>query len=105
MVYERHRHRYEVNPRYRRRLEEAGLICSGTSPDAASDLRPRRLPDGIEIAAARQRGNIQLQFAGRAPVELFNIELRAGETRYAVASTAMGEVRASRVVEAHSASR
>jgi CTP synthase len=33
LVYERHRHRYEVNPRYRSRLEEAGLRCSGTSPD------------------------------------------------------------------------
>ncbi len=33
VVYERHRHRYEVNPRYRRRLEDAGLRCSGTSPD------------------------------------------------------------------------
>jgi CTP synthase len=33
VVSERHRHRYEVNPRYRSRLEEAGLICSGTSPD------------------------------------------------------------------------
>jgi CTP synthase len=33
IVYERHRHRYEVNPRYRSRLEEAGLRCSGTSPD------------------------------------------------------------------------
>ena len=32
-VYERHRHRYEVNPRYRPRLEDAGLVCSGTSPD------------------------------------------------------------------------
>jgi CTP synthase len=32
-VTERHRHRYEVNPRYRSRLEEAGLRCSGTSPD------------------------------------------------------------------------
>jgi CTP synthase len=32
-VYERHRHRYEVNPRYRSRLEESGLRCSGTSPD------------------------------------------------------------------------
>ncbi len=32
-VTERHRHRYEVNPRYRRTLEEAGLRCSGTSPD------------------------------------------------------------------------
>ena len=33
LVYERHRHRYEVNNRYRHRLEDAGLVCSGTSPD------------------------------------------------------------------------
>ncbi len=33
LVYERHRHRYEVNPRYRGRLEEAGLACVGMSPD------------------------------------------------------------------------
>jgi len=33
LVYERHRHRYEVNPRLRRKLEDAGLICSGESPD------------------------------------------------------------------------
>jgi len=33
VVFERHRHRYEVNPRFRHRLEEAGLACSGTSPD------------------------------------------------------------------------
>ena len=32
-VTERHRHRYEVNPRYRERLERAGLACSGSSPD------------------------------------------------------------------------
>jgi CTP synthase len=32
-VTERHRHRYEVNPRYKKALEEAGLRCSGTSPD------------------------------------------------------------------------
>jgi CTP synthase len=33
VVFERHRHRYEVNPRYRSKLEAAGLVCSGTSPD------------------------------------------------------------------------
>jgi CTP synthase len=33
VIYERHRHRYEVNNKYRARLEEAGLVCSGTSPD------------------------------------------------------------------------
>jgi CTP synthase len=32
-VEERHRHRYEVNNRYRDRLEAAGLVFSGTSPD------------------------------------------------------------------------
>ncbi len=32
-VDERHRHRYEVNNSYRARLEEAGLVFSGTSPD------------------------------------------------------------------------
>jgi CTP synthase len=32
-VEERHRHRYEVNNRYRARLEKAGLVFSGVSPD------------------------------------------------------------------------
>jgi CTP synthase len=32
-VSERHRHRYEFNPTYRERLEQAGLVVSGTSPD------------------------------------------------------------------------
>ena len=32
-VDERHRHRYEVNNAYRRQLEDAGLVFSGTSPD------------------------------------------------------------------------
>jgi CTP synthase len=32
-VNERHRHRYEVSNAYRRQLEEAGLVFSGTSPD------------------------------------------------------------------------
>ena len=33
VVSERHRHRYEFNARYRTRMEEGGLSCSGTSPD------------------------------------------------------------------------
>ena len=33
LIYERHRHRYEVNNRYRKELEEAGLVLSGISPD------------------------------------------------------------------------
>jgi CTP synthase len=43
-VYERHRHRFEVNNHLRKRLEAAGLVCSGTSPD-------ERLVEAIELAA------------------------------------------------------
>ncbi|HUD68956.1 MAG TPA: CTP synthase [Acidimicrobiales bacterium] len=42
VVSERHRHRYEFNARYRHRLEDAGLRCSGSSPDG-------RLVEFIEL--------------------------------------------------------
>jgi CTP synthase len=42
LIYERHRHRWEVNNRYRRDLEAAGLRLSGLSPDG-------RLVEVIEL--------------------------------------------------------
>jgi len=33
VVYERHRHRYEVNPAYHQVLSDHGLVFSGLSPD------------------------------------------------------------------------
>jgi len=42
VVDERHRHRYEFNPRYRSRFEESGFVCSGSSPDG-------RLVEFIEL--------------------------------------------------------
>jgi CTP synthase len=42
VIYERHRHRYEVNPALRPQLEAAGLVMSGQSPDG-------RLVEAIEI--------------------------------------------------------
>ncbi|GMR01760.1 MAG: CTP synthase [Acidimicrobiia bacterium] len=93
VVYERHRHRWEVNNRYRQQLVDAGLVLSGTSPDdrlvefielpdhpyfiatqAHPELKsrpdvPHPLFDGL-VAAARkhhdQMGNISLE---AAPVE------------------------------------
>jgi len=41
-ISERHRHRYEVNMRYRNKLEAAGLRFSGVSPDGL-------LPETVEI--------------------------------------------------------
>ncbi|MDW8046989.1 MAG: gamma-glutamyl-gamma-aminobutyrate hydrolase family protein, partial [Chloroflexota bacterium] len=35
LVYERHRHRWEFNNAFRERLEAAGLVVSGTSPDGS----------------------------------------------------------------------
>lgn len=34
LIYERHRHRYEINNNYKNDLENKGLIFSGTSPDS-----------------------------------------------------------------------
>ncbi len=83
VVYERHRHRWEVNNTYRTALEEAGMSMSGTSPDgrlvefielydhpyfvatqAHPELlsrpdRPHPLFDGFVAAAKRQRDTHQ----------------------------------------------
>jgi len=45
VVYERHRHRYEVSISLRKRLEAAGLVVSGTSPD-------ERLVEVVELPRA-----------------------------------------------------
>jgi CTP synthase len=90
VVYERHRHRYEVNNRYRADLEAAGLVFSGLSPDdrlvefielpdhpwfvatqahpelKSRPTRPHPLFDGF-VHAARQHG---YEAEGRLPVEL-----------------------------------
>jgi CTP synthase len=42
VVSERHRHRYEFNPKYRSRFDGTGFVCSGTSPDG-------RLVEFIEL--------------------------------------------------------
>jgi CTP synthase len=33
LIYERHRHRYEVNNKFRKKLSESGMVFSGLSPD------------------------------------------------------------------------
>jgi CTP synthase len=43
LVYERHRHRYEVNPKYHEVLQKHGMVFSGMSPDG-------RLVEFIEVS-------------------------------------------------------
>ena len=90
VIYERHRHRYEFNNRYRQRFEEHGLRFSGVSPDdrlvefieledhpwfvatqahpefKSRPNRPHPLFDGF-VAAAMQR---RRETRGQLPVEL-----------------------------------
>lgn len=54
-ISERHRHRYEVNPAYRAKLERAGLVCSGNSPDG-------RLVEIIELPRAAHPFFVGTQF-------------------------------------------
>jgi CTP synthase len=55
VVYERHRHRYEVNNHLRRRLEAAGLVCSGTSPD-------ERLVEAVELGSGEHPFYVASQY-------------------------------------------
>ena len=64
VVYERHRHRYEVSISLRKRLEAAGLVVSGTSPD-------ERLVEVVELprppVLRRLAVPPRVQVAARAP--------------------------------------
>src|SRR5436190_13375683 len=55
VVYERHRHRYEVNNLLRKRLADAGLVLSGTSPD-------ERLVEVIELPPSEHPFFVASQF-------------------------------------------
>lgn len=54
-ISERHRHRYEVNPEYIARLEKAGIVFSGTSPD-------RHLMEIVELPRAKHPFFLGTQF-------------------------------------------
>ena len=51
-VMERHRHRFELNNRYREALEQSGLVCAGLSPDGnlveAGEVRGHPFMVGVQ---------------------------------------------------------
>ncbi|MDE3027008.1 MAG: CTP synthase [Paracoccaceae bacterium] len=73
-IEERHRHRYEVDTKYRDKLEKCGLIFSGMSPDG-------RLPEIVEIPDHRWFIGVQfhpeLKSKPFAPHPLFADFIRA----------------------------
>ena len=54
-IFERHRHRFEVNPEFIAQLEEGGLIFSGTSPDG-------RLMEIVELSKKKHPFFLATQF-------------------------------------------
>ncbi|MCW3039390.1 MAG: synthase [Solirubrobacterales bacterium] len=95
VIYERHRHRYEVSISLRKRLEAAGLVVSGTSPD-------ERL---VEIVELRDHpfyvaAQFHPEFKSRPerPAPLFREFVAAAlvRARERAPESANGEIRASR---------
>jgi CTP synthase len=90
VVYERHRHRYEVNNHLRRRLESAGLICSGTSPD-------ERLVEAIELPPGKHPFFVASQYhpefksRPERPAPLFDAFIGAALAASAETMTPRGE--------------
>ncbi|HZI97495.1 MAG TPA: CTP synthase [Actinomycetales bacterium] len=87
-VGERHRHRYEVNNDYRDRLEEAGLVVSGVSPD-------RALVEFVELPADVHPYYVATQ----AHPELRSRPLRAHPLFSGLVSAAIARQREERLLE------
>ncbi len=75
-VYERHRHRYEVNPDYHKTLENSGLIFSGTSPN-------KRLVEFIELPSHKffiaTQAHPEFKSSLQNPAALFNEFVKAAK--------------------------
>jgi CTP synthase len=95
VVYERHRHRYEVSISLRKRLEAAGLVVSGTSPD-------ERLVEVIELRDhpffVASQFHPEFKSRPERPAPLFREFVAAALERARSRAPEGGEVRASRAV-------
>lgn len=76
LIEERHRHRYEINPAYVKRLEEAGLVFSGTSPDGVL-MEIAELPLSKHPFMLGTQFHPELQARPLAPHPLFTEFIRA----------------------------
>ncbi len=80
LVEERHRHRYEINPAYVKRLEEGGLVFSGTSPDGVL-MEIAELPRSKHPFMLGTQFHPEFQARPLSPHPLFTEFLRAAISR------------------------
>lgn len=79
-ISERHRHRFEVNPEYIEKLEQAGLVFSGTSPDRRL-MEIAELPVGVHPFMLGTQFHPELKARPLAPHPLFTAFLKAAIKR------------------------
>ena len=81
LVYERHRHRYEVNNAYRDRLTEAGLRISGLSPDERL-VEMVELPEDLHPWFVASQAHPEFKSRPDRPAPLFREFVRAAIARH-----------------------
>jgi CTP synthase len=79
-VTERHRHRYEVNPDYIARLEAAGLVFSGTSPDGTL-MEIAELPKDVHPFMLGTQFHPEFTARPLSPQPLFSAFIKAALVR------------------------
>lgn len=76
LVYERHRHRFEVNNAYRRQLTDAGLRISGLSPDERL-VEMVELPEDVHPWFVASQAHPEFKSRPDRPAPLFREFVRA----------------------------
>ena len=76
LVYERHRHRYEVNNAYREQLRAAGMIFSGMSPDERL-VEMVELPQDVHPWFVASQAHPEFKSRPNVPCPLFREFVRA----------------------------
>ena len=76
LVYERHRHRYEVNNAFRQQLQDAGLVISGLSPDDRL-VEMVELPESVHPWFVASQAHPEFKSRPTKPAPLFREFVRA----------------------------
>ncbi len=76
LIYERHRHRFEVNNAYRRQLVDAGLVISGVSPDERL-VEMIELPESVHPWFVASQAHPEFKSRPTSPAPLFREFARA----------------------------
>ena len=81
LVYERHRHRYEVNNAFRKQLQDAGLVISGLSPDDRL-VEMVELPEDLHPWFVASQAHPEFKSRPTKPAPLFREFVRASIARH-----------------------